>query len=88
MQVSDLIEQLVVKTIVLGIEGKARPIISCGEVVAVTDKRIEIPVIISFPGGDTYNVVYRFGRLQTGWQVYDIVGEDIIGLFFLVAQWR
>jgi phospholipid transport system substrate-binding protein len=76
-QVSDLIDQLIVKTLVLGFEGQARPMIACGDVIVVTEKRMEIPVVISFPGGETYHVLYRFGRLKTGWQVYDIVAEDI-----------
>jgi ABC-type transporter MlaC component len=24
-----------------------------------------------------FNIVYRFGRLKTGWQLYDILAEDI-----------
>ena len=77
VQVRDLIDRLIVKSFVEGIEGKARPMLTCDHVVEVTDKRMEIPVVISFPGGQSYNVLYRFGRLKTGWQIYDIVAEDI-----------
>lgn len=77
IQVRNLIDQLIVKTFVEGMEGQNRPIIRCGDVVEVTSKRVEIPVVISFPDGDTFNVLYRFGRLKTGWQIYDIVAENI-----------
>ena len=77
VQVRDLIDRLIVKSFVEGIEGKARPMIDCGAVVEVTSKRMEVPVVVSFPGGKTFNVLYRFGRLKTGWQLYDIVAEDI-----------
>lgn len=77
MKVRNLIDQLIVKTFVEGMEGQQRPKIDCGDVVEVTDKRIEIPVVVSFPDGATFNVLYRFGRLQSGWQIYDIVAEDI-----------
>ncbi|MEZ7843721.1 MAG: ABC transporter substrate-binding protein, partial [Opitutales bacterium] len=46
-------------------------------VIEVTSKRIEVPVVISFPSGKTFNVLYRLGLLKTGWQIYDIVAEDI-----------
>ncbi len=77
VRVSELIEQLVVKAYVEGMEGKKRPEIVCSDVIEITSKRIEIPVVIRFPEGKVFNVVYRLGRLQSGWQVYDIVGEDI-----------
>ncbi len=77
IQVGNLIDQLIVKTFVEGMEGQNRPIIRCGDVVEVTSKRVEIPVVISFPDSDTFNVLYRFGRLKAGWQIYDIVAEDI-----------
>lgn len=83
-RVSILIEQLVVKAYVEGMEGKQRPEIVCDQVIEITDKRIEIPVVIRFAEGKVLNVVYRLGRLQSGWQVYDIVGEEIS----LVSNYR
>lgn len=77
MQVRNLIDQLIVKSFVEGMAGKARPILDCGAVIEVSSKRIEVPVVISFPSGKTFNVLYRFGLLKTGWQIYDIVAEDI-----------
>jgi len=77
MQVRNLIDQLIVKSFVEGMVGKGRPILDCGAVIEVSSKRIEVPVVISFPSGKTFNVLYRFGFLKTGWEIYDIVAEDI-----------
>jgi phospholipid transport system substrate-binding protein len=77
MQVRNLIKQLIVKSFVEGMEGIARPTLDCGAVIEVTSKRIEVPVFIRFSSGKTLNVLYRLGRLKTGWQIYDIVAEDI-----------
>jgi phospholipid transport system substrate-binding protein len=77
VQVTDLITDLIVKAFVEGMDGLERPAITYGDVVEVTSKRLEIPVVVSFPDGDTFHVLYRLGRLQSGWQIYDIVGEDI-----------
>ncbi|MEZ7843819.1 MAG: ABC transporter substrate-binding protein, partial [Opitutales bacterium] len=49
MQVRNLIDQLIVKSFVEGMAGKDRPILDCGAVIEVTSKRIEVPVVISFP---------------------------------------
>jgi ABC-type transporter MlaC component len=77
MQVRNLIDQLIVKSFVEGMAGKDRPILDCGAVIELSSKRIEVPVVISFPSGKTFNVLYRFGLLKTGWEIYDIVAEDI-----------
>jgi phospholipid transport system substrate-binding protein len=84
MQVRNLIDQLIIKSFVEGMAGKDRPILDCGTVIEVTSKRIEVPVVISFPSGKTFNVLYRLGLLKTGWQIYDIVAEDIS----LVSNYR
>jgi len=77
VKIRNLIDRLIVKSFVEGLEGQARPVVLCGEVVEVTNKRIEIPVVINFAGGNSLNILYRLGRLKTGWQIYDIVAEDI-----------
>jgi phospholipid transport system substrate-binding protein len=84
MQVRNLIDQLIIKSFVEGMAGKDRPILDCGAVIEVTSKRIEVPVVISFPSGKTFNVLYRLGLLKTGWQIYDIIAEDIS----LVSNYR
>lgn len=75
-RVLELVKQLVVKAYVSGMNGKARPVIELGEVITVTDKRIEIPSKIRLDN-KTYHVLYRLGKMKSGWEIYDIVAEDI-----------
>ncbi|MGK0456397.1 MAG: phospholipid transport system substrate-binding protein [Zhongshania aliphaticivorans] len=77
VEVKELVTRLIVKAFVEGIQGFGRPTIECGELIMITDKRCEVPSVITFPDGDVFNVVYRFGRLKTGWQIYDIVAEGV-----------
>jgi phospholipid transport system substrate-binding protein len=74
--VVELIKQLIVKAYIAGLEGKERPSITFDKTVQISDKRIEIPSIVLLDG-NTYRVLYRFGHLESGWQIYDIVAEDI-----------
>ncbi len=75
-QVLDLVKKLVVRTYVKAMQGLARPQVEVGEPVMITDKRMEIPSVIKLD--DTIvNVLYRLGKMQSGWQIYDIVAEDI-----------
>jgi phospholipid transport system substrate-binding protein len=83
-QVTELITQLIVKAYVEGMNGRKRPSLAYGDVIEITSKRLEIPVVVTFPEGKTYNMLYRLGRLKSGWQIYDIVGEDIS----LVSNYR
>ena len=75
-QVLNLVKQLLVKAYVKGMEGKRPPEVTFGELIAITDKRIEIPSTVKFDK-QTINVLYRLGRMPSGWQIYDIVAEDI-----------
>ena len=75
-QVLELVKQLVLKAYVKGLDGKARPEVTLGEVVEVTDKRIEIQSTMILDN-KTYYVLYRLGRMNTGWQIYDIVAENV-----------
>lgn len=75
-EVLDLVKQLVVKAYVRGMDGASRPEIRLGEVTQITDKRIEIPSTVVLDG-KTYSVLYRLGRMSSGWQIYDIVAENI-----------
>jgi len=76
-EVEDLITKLIVKAFVEGFQGMERPIIKYGAPVTITDKRFEVPSVITFPDGRVFNLVYRFGLLKTGFQVYDIVAEGV-----------
>jgi phospholipid transport system substrate-binding protein len=75
-QVMDLVKQLIVKAYVKGLDGKNRPTVTFGKVVEVSEKRMEIASEIELDG-KVYNVLYRMGLMESGWQIYDIVAEDI-----------
>lgn len=75
-QVLELIKQLVIKAYVKGMNGTTRPEIEMGESIMVTDKRMEIPSVIKTDDAKV-NVLYRMGKMKSGWQIYDIVAEDI-----------
>ena len=76
VRVLELVKQLVVKAYIKGLNGQARPKLSFGETIQVSDKRLEIPSQV-VTAGRAINVMYRLGRMQTGWEIYDIVAEDI-----------
>ena len=84
VQVKELVTKLVVNSFVSGVQGLERPTVEYEELVMITDKRFEIPSRITFPDGKVFNIVYRFGRLKTGWQIYDIVAEGVS----VVANYR
>lgn len=76
-KVKELVTQLIVEAFVEGVQGLERPTVEYAELVMITEKRLEIPSVITFPDGKVFNIVYRFGRLKRGWQIYDIVAEDV-----------
>jgi phospholipid transport system substrate-binding protein len=75
-EVLDLVKQLVLKAYVKGLDGKARPVVKLGKVVQVSDSRMEIPTEILLDE-TTYYVVYRLRQMQSGWQIYDIIAENV-----------
>ncbi len=75
-KVLDLVKQLVVKAYVKGLDGKDRPDVALGEVTHISEKRIEIQSTVTLDE-KTYYVLYRLGRMESGWQIYDIVAENI-----------
>lgn len=75
-RVVELVKQLTVKSYVNGMDGKRRPEISLGQLIELSDKRIEIDSTVQLDG-KTYKVLYRLGRMPSGWQIYDIVAENI-----------
>ena len=76
-KIKELVAQLIVKAFVEGLAGVERPTIQYGEMVTITEKRIEIPTVVTFADGRMFNLVYRLGRLKTGWQIYDIIVEEV-----------
>ena len=81
--VLELVKKLVLKAYVDGLEGKSRPEVTLGDVTTISDTRIEIISTINLDG-KTYFVLYRLGRMASGWQIYDIVAENIS----LVSNYR
>lgn len=75
-QVLELVKQLVLKAYVKGLDGKARPKVTLGKVTTISDKRMEIQSTVVLDQ-KTYYVLYRLGRMPSGWQIYDIVAENI-----------
>lgn len=82
-QVLELVKQLVVKAYVEGMEGRERPSYELGRPIEISDRRIEIPSRIR-ADGKTVHVLYRLGKMRNGWQLYDIVAENIS----IVANYR
>ena len=74
--VLELVKKLVLKAYVDGLEGKSHPEVTLGDVTTISDTRIEIISTIHLDG-KTYFVLYRLGRMASGWQIYDIVAENI-----------
>lgn len=75
-RVIELVKQLTVKSYVKAMEGKGRPEVTMGQLVELSDKRMEIDSTLRLDG-QSYHVLYRLGRLPSGWQIYDIVAENI-----------
>jgi len=75
IRVVELIKQLVVKAYTDGIDGKARPEVSFGET-RLDGNRAEVPSVVILDG-KSINVLYRMASRENGWQIYDIVVEDI-----------
>ena len=82
-RVLELTKQLVVKAYVDNMNGRERPEVSFGEAIQISDKRMEIPSTVT-SDGTSVSVLYRLGRMRSGWQIYDVVAENIS----VVANYR
>ena len=76
LQVLELVKQLVLKAYVIGLEGKDRPSVSLGEVTETGKARIEIESTMVLDT-KTYYILYRLRQMESGWQIYDIVAENV-----------
>lgn len=75
-EVLELVKQLVLKAYVKGLHGKERPKVTLGEVTNLSATRMEVDSTVVLD--DTiYYVQYRLASLDSGWQIYDIVAENI-----------
>jgi ABC-type transporter MlaC component len=75
-RVLELIKRLAIKAYVQGMQGSQRPEVFLGKLVMLSDKRAEVDSTVRLDG-KTYAVLYRLGRMPSGWQIYDIVAENI-----------
>jgi phospholipid transport system substrate-binding protein len=76
LEVLELVKQLVLKAYVIGLEGKDRPSVSFGELTEIGKARIEIESTMVLDA-KTYYILYRLRQMDSGWQIYDIVAENV-----------
>ena len=76
LEVLELVKQLVLKAYVTGLEGKDRPSITFGELTEIGKARIEIESTMVLDM-KTYYILYRLRHMDSGWQIYDIVAENV-----------
>ena len=76
LEVLELVKQLVLKAYVIGLDGKDRPSITLGELTQIGKARIEIESTMIL-NTKTYYILYRLRQMDSGWQIYDIVAENI-----------
>ncbi len=79
VRVLELVKQLVLKAYIKALEGKNRPLVSLGKEILISDKRMEIESTVLL-GEQTIYILYRLGRMRSGWQIYDIVAEGSISV--------
>ena len=76
LEVLELVKQLVLKAYVIGLEGKDRPTVTFGELTEIGKARIEIESTMVLDA-KTFNILYRLRQMDSGWQIYDIVVENV-----------
>ena len=76
LEVLELVKQLVLKAYVTGLEGKDRPTVTLGELTEIGKARIEIESTMVLDM-KTYYILYRLRQMDSGWQIYDIVAENV-----------
>ena len=76
LEVLELVKQLVLKAYVIGLEGKDRPTVTFGELTEISKARIEIESTMVLDA-KTYYILYRLRQMDSGWQIYDIVAENV-----------
>lgn len=76
LEVLELVKKLVLKAYVTGLAGKDRPSVTFGEVTETGKARIEIASTMVLDS-KTYYLLYRLRQMDSGWQIYDIVAENV-----------
>ena len=76
LEVLELVKKLVLKAYVIGLEGKDRPSVTLAELTKIGKARIEIESTMVLDD-KTYCILYRLRQMESGWQIYDIVAENV-----------
>ena len=76
LEVLELVKKLVLKAYVTGLDGKDRPLVSLGELTEIGKARIQIESTVVLDA-KTYYILYRLRQMDSGWQIYDIVAENV-----------
>ena len=76
LEVLELVKQLVLKAYMKALDGKDRPSVTLGEFTETGKARMEIESTVVLDA-KTYFVVYRLRQMSSGWQIYDIVAENV-----------
>ncbi|MBI4622847.1 MAG: ABC transporter substrate-binding protein [Verrucomicrobia bacterium] len=72
----DLVGRLIIRTYALQLSASERPVITVTASRAIGPDRHEIVSTVVHQG-DTVNVVYRLGRINGSWKVYDVLAEGV-----------
>ncbi|NCG08419.1 MAG: hypothetical protein GWO81_02425 [Verrucomicrobia bacterium] len=83
VQILELIKEVVLKAYIDGMQGKSRPEITYREAVKNGENRLEIPSVVKMEDR-TVHLKYKLARMQSGWELYDLVAEEIS----LVSNYR
>ena len=76
LEVLELVKQLVLKAYMIGLAGKDRPSVTLGELTQIGKARIEIESTMVLDA-KIYYILYRLRQMDSGWQIYDIVVENV-----------
>jgi phospholipid transport system substrate-binding protein len=82
-RILELIKQVVLKAYIDGMQGKSRPEISYEAAIKVGEMRLVIPSTVTLEER-TVNLKYKLVRMQSGWELYDLIAEEIS----LVSNYR
>jgi phospholipid transport system substrate-binding protein len=82
-EIVNLVTETLITSYVENFAGNQRPEIQYGRLVEISGNRIEIPSKIELNGREI-NLLYRMGRMQSGWELFDVVAEGVS----IVANYR
>jgi len=74
--VTALVTDLLISAYLREFSDGERPVMTFKKAVELTKNKIEVPSVIKIDGKDI-NLSYRLARLQSGWQVYDLIVEGV-----------